>query len=484
MGPTGRYVGVTGTPVIDTTNPNDPILYVVGAVHLVSLTSTTAYYLFAVDIVSHSVQFTPITATVNGFAPGPGGKCTSTYPHSGTINFDANHVQRSALLLLPVGGVNTVYVAFAPYPETNHNGWMFGYTFNGTSFYQAAVFNSTPFGTGGGFWGSGTGPASDGNYIFATTGNGTLFDPNGPSGIPLDIGDSLVKLTPSLSVHDYYAPYDALNYSQGTGLCTNDEDFGSGGVLLIPATFTYGGLPVVVNADKQSNLYFSYQGNLGKFVSGTVCGSGANNIQCITTPAPPSNDKVQGYWSSPAYWFDGTHSWLYYSATMNGSALFCSGTTLCQNGFGPPMVSPEAINAYQLQPSGGLGPISSATPSASTSTLFCDYSPTPSVSSNGTTKPESGIVWAIEQNQNVDNQSHPTDCFGSHPMGNPGALHAFSASNVATELYSSRTVRTVIQSAQGFVTPTVFNGQVYVGANSEVEVFGLCKNGQNGQCLN
>jgi hypothetical protein len=356
---------------------------------------------------------------------------------------------------------------------------MFGYTFNGTSFYQTAVFNSTPFGTGGGFWGSGTGPASDGNYIFATTGNGTLFDPNSPSGIPLDIGDSLVKLTPSLSVHDYYAPYDALNYSQGTGLCTNDEDFGSGGVLLIPATFLYGGLPVVVNADKQSNLYFSYQGNLGKFVSGTVCGSGANNIQCITTPAPPSNDKVQGYWSSPAYWFDGTHSWLYYSATMNGSALFCSLTMKCQNGFGPPMVRPEAINAYQLQPSGGLGPIPSATPSASTSTLFCDFSPTPSVSSNGTNMPKSGIVWAIEPSQNKDNQqgNNQPDCASGMNKMNlvpNAALHAFSATNLATELYTSRNVQATINEAQGFVTPTVFNGQVYVGADSQVEVFGLC----------
>jgi hypothetical protein len=454
-------------------------LYVVAAVYF-SASASVGYYLFALNItnVASTVQTIQIGGTVNGFAPsGMNSKCTSTYPHSGTITFDSNHLQRSALLLLPVGGVNTVYVAFAPYPE-NYNGWIFGYTFNGTSFSQTALFNSTPYGTGGGFWGSGAGPASDGTSIYTATANGTLFDPNGISPvIPVDIGDSLLKLTSNLTVADYYAPYDALNYA-GTGLCKNDEDFGSGGVMLIPAPFTYNGMSVVVNADKQSNLYFANQANLGKFTSGTICASSTNNIQCITTPALHSNDLVQGYWSSPAYWFDGSHSWLYYSATMDGSALFCSGTTLCQNGFGPPGVSPEAINAYQLQ-SSTPGPIPSATPFAKTSTLFCDYSPTPSVSSNPQNLAGSGIVWAIEPDQNKDNQqgNNNPDCASGTNNTNlvpNAALHAFSATNLATELYTSRGVTTTINKAGGFVSPTVFNGQVYVGADSQVEVFGLC----------
>jgi hypothetical protein len=48
------------------------------------------------------------------------------------------------------------------------------------------------------------------------------------------------------------------------------------------------------------------------------------------------------------------------------------------------------------------------------------------------------------------------------------------------QLYTSRTVQTTIQEAQGFVTPTVFKGQVYVGADSQVEVFGLCITQPNG----
>lgn len=97
----------------------------------------------------------------------------------GQVSFDpAIHIQRSALLMLN----DAVYVAFAPgsVPGSaeRENGWMFGYTFNGSSFSQTAVFNSTPYGTGGGIWQAGAGPAAEtrggSSYIYAVTGNGTF----------------------------------------------------------------------------------------------------------------------------------------------------------------------------------------------------------------------------------------------------------------------------------------------------------------------
>lgn len=81
---------------------------------------------------------------------------------------------------------------------------------------------------------------------------------------------------------------------------------------------------------------------------------------------------------------------------------------------------------------------------------------TPSVSANGTSN---GIVWAIEN-------------------GNPGVLHAYDATNLATELYNSN------QAVGGrdqfpdngnckFVTPMIANGKVFVGTPTSVVVFGL-----------
>ena len=106
----GPYVGVTGTPVIDTSaSPNT--LYVAAAVYF-STSQTISFYLFAVDITTGSVLGdTVIAGTVNGYSPGGGvGLCTSDFPRTGQIPFDYNHIQRSALLLLN----STVYVAFAP----------------------------------------------------------------------------------------------------------------------------------------------------------------------------------------------------------------------------------------------------------------------------------------------------------------------------------------------------------------------------------
>jgi hypothetical protein len=285
---------------------------------------------------------------------------------------------------------------------------------------------------------------------------------------------------------------------------------------LLPTGFTYNGNSVVINADKQSNIYVTNQNHLGGYNA-----SGGNNIETVLTPCdigahggaclpvPPS----QGYWSSPAYWFDGSVYWLYYSATMQGSALPCPppNNPLCPPGFGPPGVSPEPLNAYQLQPTGTTGPISQ-TPYANSGTsngppsgpypiLFCDYAPTPSVSSNGSTA-GSGIVSAIEENQNTDNNpltqgTNPQDCNGSHFNNNPAALHAFCAAAIPgsgtpcpsamTELYSSRPgfKNATIHLVHGFPTPTIFQGQVYMGTDVEVNVFGICSTNVNnkGQCV-
>jgi hypothetical protein len=442
---------VTGTPVIDTTT-NPYTLYVAASVEVSP--ANIVHYLFAVNVTSGAVLAkTQITGTVNGKNPGGMERCTSTYPSSGSVSFGYNHLQRSGLLLL--SGV--VYVAMAPGDGEVDNGWIFSYTLNGSAFTQKAIFNSTPYGTGGGIWQSGAGPASDGSYIYAATANGTTFDLVQQTP-PIDVGDTLLKLDPStLAIFDYYTPSDALSYigSHGTGRCINDLDFGSGGVLLLPSDFTYNNQNVVINADKESKLYVASTGNLGKFNS-----NGGNNVQVIQTPLP-LRDSNQGYWESPAYWKyttgNTTNYMLYYAATDATSTL-----------------QPLPINGYQLLTIGSSGPIPSTY--LSTSILFCNYSPTPSVSSNGTVA-GSGIVWAIE-NQNTANPIL-NNCTGTARQ--PAALHAFNATNLQ-ELYSSRTVTTMIGSAVGFPTPTVFRGQVYMGTNlggaqnnlPAVDVFGLC----------
>lgn len=468
VGLLGPYVGVTGTPVIDTSTNT---LYVVAAVQ----GSAIQYKLFAVNILTGLQRGTAavIAGSVNGQMPANGVECISTNPSQGqVVNFDANHIQRSALMLIGSGTSGVVYVAFAPsggnFGDEFENGWMFGYSFSGSSFSQPIIFNSTPNGSGGGIWQAGAAPAYDGTNIYAITGNGTFsYDvPGPPSAAVLNYGDSLLKLNPStLSVLDYYTPPDNLSYegSKGTGRCKNDIDFGSGGPL-VPPNFTYNTQSVVINADKESNIYVANVSSLGGFNA-----NGGNNVQLIQTPLP-LRDSNQGYWASPAYWKytdTATHYMLYYSATDQDTG-----------------VAPLPINAYSLATTGsqGQGPIPSTY--LSTGTLFCYPSPTPSGSSNGAAA-TTGIVWAVEN----PNASNPHNCSGG---GGPAVLHAYNATNLQ-ELYNSSALSAPVGFVKGFPAPTIFNGQVYMGTTTGpnftrpgVNVFGLCSSNtnNNGSCLN
>ena len=76
-----------------------------------------------------------------------------------------------------------------------------------------------------------------------------------------------------------------------------------------------------------------------------------------------------------------------------------------------------------------------------------------SVSSNGAT---AGIVWVLD--------------------GGAGVLYAYDATNLATELYDTTQAsggRDTPGAAVKFAVPTVANGHVYVGTQTELDVYGL-----------
>jgi hypothetical protein len=178
-------------------------------------------------------------------------------------------------------------------------------------------------------------------------------------------------------------------------------------------------------------------------------------IQEVLTPCygtgRSGNQPGVGYWASPGYWYDSTNEifWLYYSPTVQPSSA-------------DPIPTPLALNQYQL---GTTSPAVSRAPQRSTATLFCEYSPTPSVSSQ---PGQDGIVWAIEA-QNHDNPKvpPPPDCNTNENSGH-AALHAFDATTLQ-ELYSDRPTK-MLGAPVPFSTPTIFNGYVYVGTQTEVDV--------------
>jgi hypothetical protein len=304
-------------------------------------------------------------------------------------------------------------------------------------------------------WEAGAGLASDGTYIYAPTGNGT-FDVTVGSPAGTNYGDSLVKLdASSLTEVDYFTPTDWSNRCADD----NDLDFGSGGVLLFPDSFFQNHPHLMVSADKESYLWVVDRDSLGEL---------GGQLQQTLQPTTPPMGSAQGYWSTPAYWkFGSGTSFQYnlYHSADRGLAF-----------------APLPLNMYAFITSGTAGPIPSG-PTASTATLFCGnpHAPTPSISSSGTTA-TTGIVWAIEST-NPKNQPPTPTCNGK-PVG-PAVLHAYNAvptSGTLSQLYTSSGLSTSVGLAVNIPVPTVFNGKVYMGTLSEVDVFGPCAASSTG-CL-
>ncbi|MBZ5642597.1 MAG: choice-of-anchor D domain-containing protein [Acidobacteriia bacterium] len=304
-------------------------------------------------------------------------------------------------------------IAWASHEDTSpFHGWVMSY--NPTTLAQEAVYNTTPNGGLGGIWMSGSGLAADSSNIYFSSGNGTY---NGTT----DFGDSAMKIgqpaSGSFPVVDWFTPFDQSN------LDTNDLDLGSGGVILIPDQ--PGGSPhqhLLLTGSKNGAIYLLDRDNMGHFHAG-------NDSQVV--------QSIQGafptLFGAPAWW--------------NNTAYFGGSGEVNQPG--------DFMKAYHFDSVTGL---LSSTPSMETSTIFQFPGPTPTVSSNGT---NDGIVWALENAQ----------------FGNPGpaVLHAYDATNLATELYSSsqNLARDNPGLAVKFTVPTVANGKVFVGTQNQLSAFGL-----------
>ena len=211
-----------------------------------------------------------ITASVRGTGFGSVG---------GVLTFNAlTEFQRPALLL----DNGALYIGFAahcdyaPYSAQGH-GWLFSY--NPSTLQRNSSFVVTPNGFGGGIWASGGGPAADAYHnIYFSTGDGT-FDANQRG---IDYGDSVIKLSPSLSLLDYFTPYyQAI-------LEANESDVGSGGTVLLPDQSTSPN-HLLVTAGKMGVIYLINRDNLGKYNSNSD-----NVVQ--------ENGYIVGLFSTPTFW--------------------------------------------------------------------------------------------------------------------------------------------------------------------------------------
>lgn len=334
------HIGITGTPVINAA---------LNSLYVVTETlegGVIVFRLHALSLTTGQEQAgSPVGITTPGWQP-------------------TEQLQRPGLLLAN----GNVYIAFGSQGDHQpYHGYIFSYS--ATSLAETGVWNATATGKEGAIWMAGSGIASDSSgELYVMTANGNW---DGVS----NYGDSVVKLSPNLTVLDYFTPWDQATLS------ANDQDVGSGGALLVPdqsGTYPH----ELIGCGKYPAIYVIDRDNMGQFHTN-------NNSQIIQEV----DNQVGGTTGHQA------PDRCFTTAAFWNQNLYFGGNN-------------DVLKAFSLN--GSTGKIST-TPTSKGSFEFVFPGTQPVVSSNGSSN---AIVWAVDYASSV-------------------ALHAYNATNLSTELYRS-----------------------------------------------
>jgi hypothetical protein len=399
----GPNVGINSTPVID---PTSNTLYVV--VYTQDSTGPN-YRIHALDLGSLTDKVAPEVIVAS-----------HTLSNGTTFNFNATYQRQRPGLLLTDG---TIYAGFGSFCDLGANlsrGWLLGWaTGSLTPLPANQVFDLQAKSPDSFFlssiWMSGYGPATDdsGNILFVT-GNS---DPSGTTydGIT-NIQESVIKVSPSLTtVLDLFTPSDWSSLDQ------SDNDFGSGGVLVLPDQ--PGSTPhLAVAAGKDGNLYFMNEDDLGGY------SSTSNNVL--------GTYSIGGCWCGESYFVD---------PTDGAGRVVTSGGANIQ------------VFKVQTSPKPALVQVASSVtlPNGVNDPGFFT-----SISSNGTASP---IIWAL---------SRPNGA-----SGEPIYLAAFNPDSVSKGmmkvLFHAKAGNWLNTTGNSNLVPVVANGEVFVASYDQLRIFGL-----------
>ena len=382
--------GITSTPVIDR------------ATHTLFVVVATEPNPFEFHTTLHALDI----ATLKDKVPPVEIAASTVISNGTTISFDPqNQMSRTSLAL----SNQSLYLGIGSHCDSNAGaitGWILRYDFSLNMIGQFATVEDSTGYLLSSVWMTGFAPSFDkhGN-VYVVTGNGAFdLDQGGKN-----YGESVLRVRSDLSkVTDYFTPSNWQTLNGG------DIDFGSGGIMSLPAQ--QGPVPdVAVTMGKFSTLYLLDRKKLGRLRSGD---QGA--LQKILNTGA-------GVWGGPAYYSGPTGQFVYYQA---------GGAPLSSYAVGPDV---NGVPHLTL---------------SSTGSSTAGYGGSlPVVSSNGQL-PGTGVVWLVKRSS-------------------PLRLEAYDATDVSKLLFSDQAGSWSNPQGNGFVTPLVAAGKVYVPATGTVTVFGL-----------
>ena len=392
-------IGIVGTPVIDPANRT--MFLVTNTMDGDASAQQSHHFLHKISLIDGS-DVTPAVEI--------GGE------YGGVTFLSRYHLQRSALLLLN----GRVFVAFASHAdEEPYYGWMFAYD---ADLNQTAVMNYAPSTGGAGIWQSGGGPASDGNYIYFSTGNDTigLADASSNSESILQVDPKTLQVVARTG---FYPESDDWDWNI-------DLDLGSSRAIVMPGTNR------VISGSKFGDLFSVNQNGMILEVR-----------QQAALRHSVGNDWT-GIYNGFAYWNGTIYVW------PGGGGLMWP--------FLPPFPT-DTLKAFALAPDySGLNLVAQG----QTDGLGVGHQGANIVVSGNGNDPASGIVWASTPVANT-------------PGPQPGFLHAYAAGDFSAGVFLELWNNTQDDEDSGcayakFNQPLIANGKVFLPTfQGRVVVYGL-----------
>jgi hypothetical protein len=384
--------GISGTPALVRTGPGTATLYLIAATEPSKYTFVST--LHALNVATGADAIPPVVV-----AP------SATLKGGSTVSFDPQNQWNRASLAYNNG---SIYIPIGSHCDNNAGnitGWLLRYD---TKLKLKHAFHTikTPGGTElSSIWMTGFAPAIDANgNVFAVTGNGDFIQGR------KDWGESVIELPSTLrKVTNSFTASNYRNWNNG------DEDFGSGGVMLLPPVAGQTAPPMAVAMGKSSTLYLLNQLALG--------GLEANDAGALQSQYAGGS----GLWGGPAY----------YDGPSGPTVITQTGGDYLRNWSVATSGTPSLTNTVSGTSSAGYG------------------GSLPIVSSNGAT-PSTGVIWLIDR----ANEPFSIEAYDAVALGNP----IFSA-----------TIGTWSNAGNGnpFLTAMEANGRVYAPGYKVVQVFGL-----------
>jgi hypothetical protein len=380
--------GISGTPVIVRDGPGSATVYLVSATEPTHLEFHTRLHALNLADGTDAVAPVEIQASV-------------TLDDGSKLAFSPANQWIRAGLGYNDGGVYLAASSHCDNQAGSIAGWVLRYD---RKLVQTDAFSTILTKAGyelAAIWGAGFAPAIDADgSVFAVTGNGNFLKGG------RDWGESVLRLPAHLGrVDDYFTPASYAN------LNNEDQDFGSGGVLLVPVRDGQQAPPMAVAMGKDDVLYLLDRTRLGH-----VRANDAGALQ-----AQRLGQTGNGVWGGPCYWL-GPKGGLVYYQTFE-----------------------DVLRAYALD--AGAKPALTEVAHGVTGSAWGSL---PIVSSSGS-KAGTGVVWTV-------NRDVP-------------ALEAYDAEHLGKAIFTSALPPWTAGSA--FLTPMQANGRVVVGTSKAVVIFGL-----------